>query len=256
MYLWVLIAIFISALAALGTSLRPDIKDLYMNTQAETEITQIYTLHRATLKYIDKHPEIEGKIDPNTISAYLPFGFQPGNFVSMSYCLNSIGTDIPNECQTQEEPEPEEVDPEETDPNENTDEENNETTEPNIVSDGTCCTRDENTHYVITYGTISLKWTNVYTGKPKVELLDAMKNKVGYVDGLGYAVNKAADDPYMGENDRFDTLGSDMGVVTHGTIPYAPIPQYIISSNPDFNSGGKCSGDGNYCLVYISKITH
>lgn len=262
MYLWVVIAIFISALAALSSSLRPDAKELYINTQAETEITQLYTLHRAALRYVGNHPGQEGQITASganaDLTAYLPYGFNAGNFVTMSYCLTSEGL-IPENCKT-----PEETN---TPPGEGggegagggEGEGEGENTEPNFISDGSCCEQQGTTQYVITYGALPPQWTNLHTGQPKAEILEAMKNKVGYVDGLGYSVNKDKDNPVMGntvdQNDPVFT-NAELGVVSQGSVPYTPIPQYIRTSNTDFQTGGICSGDGNYCLVYISKISH
>ena len=49
MYLWVIIATFLAALAAMGTSLRADIKQLYVEPQAENVVTKIYTQHRGMM---------------------------------------------------------------------------------------------------------------------------------------------------------------------------------------------------------------
>ena len=236
MYLWVVIAIFVAALAALSSPLRPDAKQLYLNTQAEAEVTQIYTLHRAARKYYSFHEKFEGEVNYDRLaSGYLPFGFDRGNFSSELYCLTEDGTNIPNNCQTTNPPD---------------EEHENEW----VSSDGTCCNQTDVASYLITYGPISRKWQDNRTGLPRAEILDSMKDRLGYVDGLGYSVDNAADDPYMGENNEYQDLQSDKGIVSQGSKPYYSIPQYIINNNADFAGNGQCAGDGNYCLVYITKI--
>ncbi len=238
MYLWVVIAIFVAALAALSGSLRPDIKEIYLNTQAETEATQIYTLHKAALKYYTYHTKADGEVDYDGLaSGYLPFGFNRGNFVSMLYCLNDAGTDVPSGANCIEVHEPDEEHEEEW-----------------TSSNGTCCSQPNTANYLITYGPIPRKWQDNRTSLPRSEILDSMKNKLGYVDGMGYSVDNDADAPYMGDNNEYNTLGSQKGVVSQGSKPYYSIPQYIINNNNDFDGDGICAGDGNYCLVYITKI--
>lgn len=236
MYLWVVIAVFVAALAALSGSLRPDIKEIYLNTQAEAEATQLYTLHRAALKYFTYRDKVDGEVDYDNLSnGYLPYGFNRGNFVSELYCLTEDGTNIPNDCQQIHEP----------------DEEHEEEW---TTSDGTCCSQPDTANYLITYGPIPRKWQDNRTGLPRAEILDSMKNKLGYVDGMGYSVDNNADAPYMGTDDEYNTLGSQKGVVSQGSKPYYSIPQYIINNNNDFDGDGICAGDGNYCLVYITQI--
>ncbi|MBP5399239.1 MAG: hypothetical protein J6Y53_02335 [Alphaproteobacteria bacterium] len=213
MYLWVVIAIFLSALAALSSSLRPDIKELYLDRQAEAEVTQLYVLHRAVMKYFTYNDMIDGEVDYNKLEeTYLPFGFNRGNFSSYLYCLDEDGYSSVPEC------------------------------------------KGNDFNYIITYGPIARKWQDNRTGLPRAEILDSMRDKLGYVDGLGYSVDRA-DNPYMGENDEYNTFNTRKGVVSQGTRPYYSLPEYIIGNNRDFGKdNGMCSGNGNYCLVYITKI--
>lgn len=236
MYLWVVIAIFISALAALSTSLRPDVKEVYLNTQAEVETTRVYTLHRAAMKYFNNHNKEEGDIPYASLtSGYLPYGFNSGTVSSMLYCLNEGGTNIPNDCQVTNPPD-------------------NEHEEEWISSDNTCCQHSGDSNYLITYAPIPAKWLDIRSGLPRSEILDAMRDKFGYVDGFGYSVDNDADDPYMGENNEFQNLISDRGIVSESSRSYYSIPQYVIEHNDDFDDNGQCAGDGNYCLVYITRI--
>ena len=240
MYLWVIIATFLAALAAMGTSLRADIKQLYVEPQAENIVTKIYTQHRGMLTYAYKHlrnsdgtTDIrQGQWNPEDYPGYTPYGFQPNSgtsaFTSKIYCLDRNSgqhSAVPTDCY-------------------------------NIAAPGedpvmNCCAAPDAIVYLVTFGAIPAKWRDLKTGQPRPELLNAMKNTLGYIDGFGYVVNKTTDNPNLGEGNKYDTLNTNYGIACQGLRSYFSIPQYVINDN-DFKN--MCLKNDVYCLIYMSTI--
>ena len=244
MYLWVIIATFIAALAALGTSLRPDIKHLSIEPRAQAVITKIYTQHRGMVKYVyqnrnggeNETPLYEqGEWDPEAHTAYLPHGFNANGgmtrFTSKIYCLDRNSnqlSSVPENC----------VD--NTDPD-------------NPVVNGNCCAASGVITYMVTFGSVPQKWRDIRTGKPNSTLLNSMQDTLGYINGFGYVINS---DEYEGADagaeNGYNVLGTSMGVFGQGSRPYTPLPQYVIEDN-DFTD--VCDPNrNNYCLIYVSSM--
>ena len=85
MYLWLIIATFIAALFAMNTSIRSDIKELYVEPQAQTVVTKLYVQHRAAMNYISKRDRNStvtglsyqpGELTADMLKAHLPYGFR------------------------------------------------------------------------------------------------------------------------------------------------------------------------------------
>ena len=53
MYLWVILATFIVALASFNLSVRPDMRQLYVEPQAEAAVTRIMLQHQGAAKYVE-----------------------------------------------------------------------------------------------------------------------------------------------------------------------------------------------------------
>lgn len=240
MYLWLIIATFIAALAAMGTSLRPDMKSLYVEPQAQNVITKIYTQHRAAMKFVQARIADDNGLptfQPGTISAddlrgYLPYGFRAdsgtSHFTTNVYCLdkNSQGhSAVPAECSTGPDPD-----------------------NPIAPAVANCCAATGRIAYLVTFGQVPSKWQDIRTGKPSGVLLDAMKDTLGYINGFGYVVNKNRDNPEMGDNNKFDTLHTNYGILGQGTHFYYSIPTFIE------NDGGFRDCRDNYCLIYITTF--
>jgi len=240
MYLWLIIATFIAALAAMGTSLRTDMKQLYVEPQAQNVITKIYTQHRAAIKYV--HARIVGsnfttKFEPGIVSArklsgYLPYGFNADSgvsrFTTKVFCLdkNSPGhSSVPTACSTGSDPD-----------------------NPVSPAVSNCCAVSGEITYLVTFGEVPRKWQDIRTGKPSGVLLGAMKDTLGYINGFGYVVSKTKDNPEMGENNKYDTLGTNYGILGQGSRYYYSIPAYI-ENDSDFKS---CLD--NYCLIYMTMF--
>lgn len=266
MYLWVIIATFITAIAFMSTSLRPDMKHLFVEPQAQNVVTKIYTQHRAAMKYVHKNRTsgadggvgyIDGKVTMEQLAGYAPYGFNIDSgaavFTTAIYCLdkNSQGHGaLPTDC-----------------PGDN------------------CCAAKNKIVYLVTYGCVPYKWRDIYTGKPSASLLNAMKDTLGYVNGFGYVVDKDDKPTTTGGVDSdgnvidYDTLGTDYGIVGQGSRNYYSIPDGIakvnhrvMSPSEGFmhmcGSGGKDAvigedeEDGSdayykqckYCLIYMSTF--
>lgn len=63
MYLWVIIATFITILASYNLSVRPDMDRAHAHTKAGVEITKFVVQHETALKYFAKIKEPEGESD-------------------------------------------------------------------------------------------------------------------------------------------------------------------------------------------------
>ena len=284
MYLWVIIATFITAIAFMSTSLRPDMKHLFVEPQAQNVVTKIYTQHRAAMKYVHKNRRSgadggigfeAGEVTMDNLKGYAPYGFKKDSgtatFTTAIYCLdkNSDGhSALPSDCQTG----------------------GGDPANPTPPTVANCCAAKNRIVYLVTYGCVPYKWRDIKTGKPSAELLNAMKDTLGYVNGFGYVVNKEKDKPTTGGgtiHDKdghlvevdYDTLGTDYGIVGQGSRNYYSIPEYMsdfslpgIAADRSFNhvcgSGrdltpvGPDEEEGSdayykqceYCLIYMSTF--
>lgn len=240
MYLWMIIATFLAALAVMGTSLRPDIKRLYIEPQAQNVVTKLYVQHRAAMKYVSMNKTAgvnqtpfyqPGEISAQTLAGYVPYGFQQehgtASFRSVILCLDANSTGHsrrPSSCEA--------VAP----------------GAPAAVSN--CCAAEGQITYLVTYGVVPYKWSDIHTGKPNDNLRNAMKDTLGYANGFGYVVSKARDNPDLGMDNKYDNLGTDWGLTGQGSRPYYSLPEYLIHDD-DF--ADKCTKD-DYCLIYMSTF--
>ena len=261
MYLWVIIATFITSLFALGTSLRSDIKELYVEPQAQNVVTKLFVQHKSAMQYLTtrdragKHLETRyqpGEITTDMMNADLPFGFKPeegiAKFTSWIYCLDKDNLEkkgaeaLPDSCSGA-------VPPAGADPD---------------AGVGNCCSGTGVTVYLVTYGCVPAKWRDLRSGKPSSSLLNSMMSTTGYVDGMGYVIPKKE----FGKVSD-DLIDTDMGIFVHGYKKYTPIPNYIINTSTGGRSFasvcGNLKGSGgsaatgvqdscDYCLVYMTAF--
>ena len=230
MYLWVIIATFVAALAALGTSLRSDIRSVTINSQAQNIATKLYIQHHGMMGYA--HARIgsgpEGKIgfwpqvwnpkEKDEYKSYLPYGFNPDGgtvqFRSEIFCFDSQGKGLPVGCQAAGGG---------ADPAKN------------------CCAQTGVSIYMVTYGKLPQKWLDINSGRPSGDMLRAMRNATGFVNGMGYVINS---NEYSGNTGK-----TSMGIISQGQTPYMPLPEGIIN---DKNFSDTCKD--NYCLIYMSSM--
>lgn len=241
MYVWVILATFITAIYAFNLSVRSDMRELYKVPQAEAAISKIVIQHRGARKYVQDHmpPDngtdvvsyFPGQIPYDDLKDYLPFGFNndkdDSEYTSTIYCLNKESANLSAEV-------------------------------PGCAAGGSgasCCTNSKAATYLITYGCIPSRWRNVFTGKPDNDLLNAIDSVVGIGVSMGYAVDATAAD--YGSTDVIKSTMKIRGK-EYATVA---IPQFIISTN-QASAGNKsfatvCGDKRNkttcpYCLVYMT----
>jgi hypothetical protein len=232
MYLWVIIVTFLASLAVLGTSLRTDIKEVYVEPQAEAVISKLFIQHRGLVKYALQGEHVPGDElkpglwYPEEHKSYFAYGFKADSrFKSRIYCLDQHGN-IPEQCTTAPE---------------------------------SCCKEQGQILYLITYGKLPPKWQSRKTGLPRPELINAMRNNGNTVDGMGYF------DSYEHAISTCDGLmcmfytQTEWGVVSQNTKVFYGIPDAIMNDeNSDFreqcmDSLGE-TDKSKYCLMYVSKF--
>ena len=216
MYLWVIIATFIAAIFALMTPIRSDMKEIYVEPQAQSVVTKLYVQHRAARRFLmnNRLSMTAGELTTNDLQGYLPYGFnaQSGltRFTSLVYCLNRhdrTGGSLPAACA----PAPD--------------------AEPGAAPIANCCTAQGARAYLISFGCVPMKWLDVRTNKPSAMLLNSMKDTLGFLNGMGYvdlktaALTQTEITVYQSDDSRLIT---DMGIVGQGNKYYIAIPQYII----------------------------
>lgn len=247
MYIWVILATFITILYSFNLTTRSDMRSLYVEPQAEAAVTKLVVQHKGAMQYIkDKTPPANnmsvvsyypGQISFETLRGYLPYGFNAdrndSDFTTIMYCLNrtspSLSQPIAATCPPEQ---------------------------------PSCCGNTDTINYLVTFGCVPQKWRNIKTGKPNVDLLNAMQNIVSMGTDFGYADTVSQTDP-------INKLGSNMAVMGREKS-WVAIPQYIIDSievggSKSFSKScvkGIVDSEGNeveprdcaYCMIYISPF--
>lgn len=225
MYIWVVLATFIVALASFNLSVRSDMRNIYVAPQAEATLTKIYLQQKAAQTFVTDQAYQSGSYTPGEVSLddikdFLPVGFQidednditKQNF-SYLYC---VSTDTEN-----------------------------------MANKAAQCSGDNYRPYLITYGCIPQRWKNVRDGKPRNDLISAIYNVFGVGGGhIGYTVPL---EPVKSEQNK---IGTSMGINARD-VKWDPIPQYIVSGDEGEHSFYNVCGDNkacDYCLAYISTL--
>lgn len=225
MYIWVVLATFIVALAAFNLPIRPDMRNVYVSPQAEAVVTKLYLQHKAAEDFVAADAQtrgtyVMGELLPDDLSIYLPMGFELSadadtpvteQNISFLYCLDKNS--------------------------------------PNLAVSSPQCNGDY-TPYLISYGCIPERWKNIHNGKPNNDLIEALHNIMGYGGHVGYAEELT---PVPSEQ---NLLGSSMGINIRDKM-WLSIPQYIISSNAGEHSFYNVCGDAKQCgtcLVYMTVL--
>ena len=200
MYIWVVLATFLAAIASYYLAPRNDMRELTVVPLAEAEIAKVVTQQKAARSYIGYHRSsavssrptyIIGELTENELAPYFPYGHgMNDNYVTLTYCVDENYSQLyqtPNEC----------------------------------------FSNRKNIKYLITCGPLPLRWLNLNTEistdddpppppTPTADFMTAMRHSVSADSGLGYTV---CDDSYclIFEHDQTQTeipgvlLDSDKG---------------------------------------------
>ncbi len=231
MYLWVILATFIVALASFNLSVRPDMRQLYVEPQAEAAVTRIMLQHQGAAKYVEslriteENPSApgfsQGEISPDKFQDYLPAGFEvdyEGNVpvteknITAMYCMDKEKEDLSTPI-------------------------------------GNC--NDSNAmNYLVTYGCVPQRWKSLRGGRPSNDLINAINTLAGRGSNFGYTID-------VDENDEGNTLHSTMAIFNMGrNVVY--LPQFVVSGDigeTGFSNVCGANRECDYCLVYFSTYS-
>ena len=251
MYLWVILATFLASLAVFSTSYRPDIKKIAVEPKAEAVVAKMYLQHEAMRKFVETNwHKAPGSVTPGEWSprgsnaSYAPYGFDADgggiNFTSKIYCLASKDRGVypshfhqlPIGC-------------------------TNGHDLYHAISN--CCDEKDATMFLLTYGEIPSKWRNPVNGKPRPELLDAMRTSRGYINGLGYTIDIAKEGINLlpGEREQLnENIHSRTAIITQGERAWVSVPNWIMAEELDSSStvDSPCRRD-KHCLMYLTRVS-
>ena len=223
MYIWVVLATFIAILYGFNLSVRSDMRQIYVEPQAEAAVSKIVLQHRAAEKFFnDKVAQhigySSGRVNVQTFEDFLPVGFDPNYdddgktyYITTMYCLDK-----------------------------NSDK---------LSAAAASCNAENSLNYLITYGCVPQRWKSIKGGRPANDLVNAMRRVTGRGSNFGYTQLVEAD---AEKND----LGTEIGINT-GNNQWLSVPQYIISQSGtlgDESFASMCGLDGAcaYCMAYMT----
>lgn len=239
MYLWVIIATFITILYSYNISVRTDLDRVHAETKASVMVTKFRAQHYAVKDYfssqerakightsVSYHPgdgynlpedATEQKIDDSKIEGYLPVGFSiDEDTITRVICLEE---DKPNAVQC------------------------------TSGVDGSCCTDDGVAIYVVSYREIPSRWINKSNGKPNADILGSMGKTYSYGKIFGYTETVDGklmlSGGYMVQD--YDQEGNAQGE------PHFEQKEifHVIQNYPEFE---KCKSENVHCLYALQRI--
>lgn len=256
MYIWVVLATFIAILYSFNLTTRSDMREIYVEPQAEAIVSKMLLQHQAAENYardMGFTSYYPGEVDFDVLCQknYLPYGLEGCNPSDISrinrrqeihsriYCLDKTTSGYSNSV-------------------------------TGCPGSPSCCSQSNAYNYVVTYACVPPKWRNIKTGKPNNDLLNALKNTVGFGVNIGYA--EFENKTFLRVYDE-STNGSVQDKYTMRLVgretEWIGIPEYVVNDT----TGGDASfnrmcveslkdEDGNvvapkvcsYCMVYITPI--
>ncbi len=262
MYLWVVIATFITILLSYNLSVRPDMDRAYAETRASVAIAKFRALHNGVRDYlISRAPQLTGltrvdfypgdgvnisKTDGDgsqykvltydLIKDYLPIGYAQegktlddvanitggGKIVSKVFCFADANTDA--QC----------------------------------VSgvDGSCChiSADGATGakiYVVTFTQMPTRWINKVSNLPNADMMAAMAHVHGYGRLFGYTETRGGKLLLSGGKlvQNYDDYGNPIGAEKLERLEIYK----AIKNDADFQKSG-CNKENVHCLFEIEQI--
>lgn len=203
MYIWVLLATFITILYSFNPAVREDIRSVKVAPIAEAVISKTVIQQKSAKDYFQKNlSTIKSStnsyfpLDSEDLVDYAPYGFKiDGNGVQTDiFCLK----------------------------------------DDNILNTPIACNNIDAKRFVISYGAVPNRWVNLSSGMPNNDYKAAIKNVMGFEPTFGYTVPKQGGDIATG------TYESEMEIKNNDKVRVF-IPQYIIGSE-DFAAACAGSG--------------
>ena len=223
MYIWVILAFFITTLFSYNLAYRTDIREVTVSPRAQSVASKVVIQHEAASRWVKDHslggdsrgdPMPQGNLQndfttreilvtdtTNELKPYLPFGYKPTagpEYKSFVYCLDRR----------------------------------------DLRSAAVDCNDEFSIAYLITYGCVAQKWVSLITGKPSKDLefgiSEAKKAgaEMGYVEVFPLVTTYGS--PSARNADRIERLGLRryVGKVYKGVV----------------NADGKMEGTGGITL--------
>lgn len=227
MYIWVVLATFLAAIASFTLAPRDDIRKVTVEPLAEAHVAKLINKHKAASKYIySKMPyatnmaeDIPNLINNDNIIAFAgAFYNDDENYYSQMFCLS----------------------------------EDWKTASSNAAD----CDDIHHDRFIITYGRIPYRWLNQRNEDvemPTTDFLNAIYNIVGKGGRMGYTViidpNSALE---FDENKSHSPVGIKLRDETI-SIPLAIVNDTTFKTICDVISSGG-SATGKTCLVYLNSF--
>ena len=179
MYLWVIIATFITILYSYNISVRADLDRVHAETKAGVVVTKFFAQHNAVKDYFNSQA-------PSKIGqTYVPYF--PGDGINSEVCENGSGKEA---CSIGEDIKPYLPMGYSEDPDVTTKVYCfNDGDKSNNCSSGggpSCCSNEFAGIYVVSYRIIPSRWINRSTGMPNADLLGYMAKTRGFGKSFGY----------------------------------------------------------------------
>lgn len=252
MYLWVVLATFITILYSFNISIRADMDRVHAETKAGIVLTKFRAQHNAVKEYLNSQaPEKTGQTRVtyypgdgfnsttgadlskdgsaqegginyrNEIEKYLPVGYEPdGETVSKVFCLEN-GNPASPQCAS--------------------------------GADGSCCSNEYMGVYVVSFRTIPSRWINKITKLPNADLLGAMAHTNGYGSNFGYTDQIDGKLVISGGNfETKTTVDAEGNSSVSRNFRHREIFN-AVKNDPDFKDS-KCNETGVHCLYAIQQI--
>ena len=255
MYLWIVIATFITLLYSYNIGLRADYDRVLAETKAQVVLTKFMAQHNAVKEYLNSQApektgetrvtyypgdgynsttgadlasdgsEVEGGTNyKDMLANYLPYGYNPDEeTVTKVFCIkdgeiNGNG----QQCVS--------------------------------GGDGSCCSDEFTGIYVVSFREIPSRWKNHVTKLPNADLIGAMTRVGGYGHFFGY-LDEIDGKLAIASGSKFDRMVDNEDAtdkVNEQVFQYRNVLQAVLD-DPDFQKK-KCDQAETHCLYAIWQI--
>lgn len=253
MYLWVVLATFITILYSYNLSVRADLDRIHAETKAGVVIAKFRAQHNAVKEYLNSQApdktgqsrvtyfpgdgfnsttgadfakdgsESEGAANYiGEVAKYLPVGYETdSSTVSKVFCLKDGNSSSP-QCSS--------------------------------GGGGSCCSDEYMGIYVVSFRDIPSRWFNKKTGMPNADLLGAMVHSSGYGNSIGYLDKIDGKLAISGGMKLEGTTSVDENgnPVENKTLKYREVFE-AVKNDADFKRKG-CDDPDKHCLFAIQQI--